>query len=83
MVNDAMNPDTGSDKEPASCFLLSSGQKQTLFTQSDGANPHANDVARLLFVCWVPALLALYLCYPVRRWCHSWGEAMIKILLSV
>lgn len=29
-----------------------------------------------------PPFIALYLCPPVWRWCHSWGEAMIKILLS-
>lgn len=30
----------------------------------------------------LPLFIALYLCPPVWRWCHSWGEAMIKILLS-
>lgn len=60
------------------------------------ANP-ASNVAGLLFVCWVQTsplalspppsstlspFIALYLCPPVWRWCHSWGEAMIKILLS-
>lgn len=29
-----------------------------------------------------PPFIALYLCPPVWRWCHSWGVAMIKILLS-
>lgn len=40
----------------------------------------------MLFVCRAPPRHphppALRLCYPMWRWCHSWGEAMIKILLS-
>lgn len=65
-------------------ILLLAAQEHTYFWLSNTTNPHGN-VTRL-FVCWVPAfppILALYLCYPVRRLCHSWGEAMIKILLSL
>lgn len=58
MVNDAMNPDSSTqkkkEKKNSVMFLLPPGQKHTYFSPSDTANPHG-DVARLLFVCWVPA----------------------------
>lgn len=94
MVNDAMNPDSSTlnkkkqQNKTATCFSsrlagsTHTSQRATLII-------HTAMLQGCCFVCWVPASppppppFALYLCYPVRRWCHSRGEAMIKILLSL
>lgn len=61
VVNDAVNPDSSKlegrkkrKKKRSNMFLFPPGQKHTYFSPSDTANPHGI-VARLLFVCWVPA----------------------------
>lgn len=77
-VNDAMNRDSS-----CSAILLLPGQKHTYFWPSDTANPHGNVAGGVVCLPGAVPPTSLALCYPVRRWCHSWGEAMIKILLSL
>lgn len=83
VVNDAMNSDFSKKQNKTkknNTILLLPVQKHTFFWPSNKSTRQCFKAVVCLLGASPPAL---YLCYPVRRWCHSWGEAMIKILLSL